>query len=282
MSVTTSMLPRVTMPKKTRNVVITGSSKGLGKALAKKFFIDGNNVIINSRSKSNTLSTYFEFKQLSDSNPNCGEVYPINADIRSYEDCERLINWSVEKLGHIDIWINNSGVSTKNKLINLEQTEIDSIIDTNLKGTIYCCNLLIPILTEQQHKSIIINVEGAGSNLFATPDYSVYGCTKSGITQFTRTLKKEYANSNILFCTLSPGMVITDLLLSNCTTEMKTAFNIFGEKPETVAEFSINEIYNLKTNKNVRYLTIQRILILMCVYMFKRHRHFDKNGKLKM
>ena len=275
------LLCKCTFPKEVRaskNVVITGSTKGLGKAIAKKFFLDGNNVVINSRSKANTLSTYQEFLKLSKYNPDCGVVYPIYADITSYEDCERLINMSLLKLGDIDIWINNAGVSTKEKLIQLEKKDIDAIVNTNLKGTMYCCNLLVPLLSEN---NIIINVEGAGSNTFPTPDYSVYGSTKAGVTQFTKTLTKEYADTNIIFCTISPGMVITDLLLSNCTDDMKKAFNIFAETPEKIAEFLVNRIYKIKSNTSIRYLTVTRIFVLSTLYMFKRYRNFDKNGNLR-
>ena len=261
-----------------RNIVITGSTKGLGKAIAKKMFLDGNNVVINSRSKTNTLSTYREFLELSKLNPDCGVAYPISADVTSYDECERLMNTSLSNLGNIDIWINNAGVSTRENLINLKGEDIDSIIDTNLKGTLYCCNLLIPRMREN---GIIINIEGAGSNMFATPGYSVYGSTKAGVTQFTKTLSNEYADKNICFCTLSPGMVITDLLLSNCTNNMKKAFNIFAETPEHIAEFSVNEIYKIKSNTSIQYLTITRIITLLILHVFRRHRVFDKDGNLK-
>ena len=210
------------------------------------------------------------------SDPDSGTVYPINADVTSYDGCKALIDSSMNRLGSIDVWINNAGVSVRNKLVDLEKNEIDSIIDTNLRATVYCCNLLIPVLDDT---GIIINVEGAGSNGFETPDYGVYGATKSGVTQFTKTLQKE--NPSPIICTLSPGIVITDLLLSNCTRQMKTAFNIFGEKPDVVAEFLTNEIYKIKSNTSIRYLTLARMVFLMLVYVFDRHRHFDKNGKLK-
>ena len=265
-----------------KNIVITGSSKGIGKAIAKKCFIDGHNVIISSRNKENTLSAYQEFMELSKDNDNCGFVYPFNADVTVYKDCEKLIEQCMNKLGHIDIWINNSGVSTKNELINLSNNNIDSIIDTNLKGTIYCCNLLIPIMMAQDRQGIIINFEGAGSNSLPTPEYSVYGATKSAITQFTKTLSLEYSKSNIHFCTISPGMVVTELLLSNCTDKMKTIFNIFAEKPEKVAKYLVAEIYKIRSNTHIRYLTFNRICLLLISYLISsKYKHFNKKGELK-
>ena len=75
---------------KKKNIVITGSSKGIGKAIAKKCFIDGHNVIISSRNKENTLSTYQEFMELSKDNDDCGFVYPFNADVTVYKDCKKF------------------------------------------------------------------------------------------------------------------------------------------------------------------------------------------------
>lgn len=266
-------------PKNPRNIVITGSSKGIGKAIAKKCFLDGHNVIICSRNKENTLSTYHEFMELAEKDENCGFVYPLNVDVTNYKDCQTLIKQSIQKLGSIDIWINNSGVSYKKLLIDTSKDEIDSIIDTNLKGTIYCSRLIIPVMLEQKSKSILINLEGAGSNSLPTPNYSIYGSTKSAVTQFTKTLSQEYAKSDIRFCTISPGMVITDLLLSNCTDSMKVAFNIFGEKPDTVAKYVVNEMYKIRHNSNIRYLTVNRIILMLFLYPCIRNRHFNNKGE---
>lgn len=282
MNIITQKLILRSLTNEKKNIVITGSSKGIGKAIAKKCFIDGHNVIISSRNKENTLSAYQEFMELSKDNDNCGFVYPFNADVTIYKDCKELIEQCINKLGHIDIWINNSGVSTKNELINFSKNDIDSIIDTNLKGTVYCCNLVIPIMMSQEKQGIIINFEGAGSNSFPTPHYSIYGATKCAITQFTKTLSVEYSKSNIYFCTISPGMVVTELLLSNCTEKMKTIINIFAETPEKVAKYLVNEIYKIKSNKHIRYLTFNRMCLLLITYLLvTKNRHFDKKGELK-
>lgn len=267
------------IPKK--NIVITGSSKGIGKAIAKKCFLDGHNVIICSRQKKHTLSTYNEFMELAETTDKCGSVYPLNVDVTDFHDCQKLVKDSIKKLGTIDIWINNSGVSVKKKLINSSKREIDSIVDTNLKGTIYCSKLVIPVMLAQKHKGILINLEGAGSNSLPTPDYTIYGSTKSAVTQFTKSLVHEYSKSGIRFCTVSPGMVITDLLLSNCTPQMKTAFNIFGETPDVVADYVVQRIYMVRSNCNIRYLTLGRMCLLLLAFALKRYRHFDKKGVLK-
>ena len=201
-----------------KNIVITGSTKGIGKEIARKLLAQGHNVVITSSNPNNVYSTYKEFKK-DDSIE--GKCFPIIADISSFEDCNALLNKSLNLFdNNIDIWINNAGVCFRNNLINLSDDEIATIVNTNLLGTIFCCRVVIPHMLQQKN-GILINFEGAGSNGFPTPDFSVYGSTKCAITQFTRSISKEYSDSNINFCTISPGMVVTELLLHNADTNSK-------------------------------------------------------------
>ena len=260
-----------------KNVVITGSTKGIGKEVARKMLSQGHNVIITSSNPSNVYSTYREFK----TNPDySGKCYPMIADVSSYEDCSRLLRTSLHVLGDIDIWMNNAGVSYRNEITELTENEINKIIQTNLVGTIFCCKVVIPQMVNQK-KGIIINFEGAGSNGFGTPLYSVYGSTKCGISQFTRSLQHEYSDSNIHFCTISPGMVVTELLLRDANNQCKKMFNIFCENADHVAEYLVSEIHKIEKNTNIRYLTINRMIILMFMSLFRRNRFFDSFGNRK-
>jgi len=260
-----------------KNIVITGSTQGIGKEIAKKFLSQGHNVIITSSNPSNVYSTYRELRK---ENVYDGKCYPIIADISCFEQCSRLLSKSIHLLGEIDIWINNAGVSYRNELIDLSHTKITKIVQTNLLGTIFCCKVVIPQMLKQK-SGIVINFEGAGSNGFGTPLYSVYGSTKCGISQFTRSLQKEYSDSNIHLCTISPGMVITELLLKNADDESKKVFNIFCENAEYIADYLVAEIHKIDHNKSIRYLTLNRIFILLFMSMFRKNRFFDSVGNRK-
>lgn len=260
-----------------KNIVITGSTRGIGKEVAKKFLLQGHNVIITSSNPSNVYSTYREFKKDSIYN---GKCYPIVADISSFEECSQLLYKSINLLGEIDIWINNAGVSYRNELIELTDTKITKIVKTNLLGTIFCCKVIIPQMLKQK-SGIVINFEGAGSNGFGTPLYSVYGSTKCGISQFTRSLQKEYSHSNIHLCTISPGMVITELLLKNTDIQSKKIFNIFCENAEHIADYLVTEIHKINYSKSIRYLTLNRMFILLFMSLFRKNRFFDSVGNRK-
>lgn len=261
-----------------KNIVITGSTKGIGKALARTFLTQGDNVIITSSKAANVHTTYQEFLKMNID----GKCYPIVADIASYSDCNKLLDAALHKMGHIDMWINNAGVSTFEDLTEMKRGDIDKIVHTNLLGTMYCCNLVIPVFKAQSRKGVLINVEGAGSNGLATPNYSVYGSTKCAITQFTKSISKENKkHKNVVFCTISPGMVVTDLLLKNASKRMKEVFNIFCETSDYIAEYLVSRINTIQRNEQIRYLTLNRIFVLLLLSTIRYNRHFDKNGNLK-
>jgi chlorophyll(ide) b reductase len=264
---------------KPKNVVITGSTNGIGKSLAKQFINQGDNVIITSRNKDNVYNTWLDLTLSNDNKK--GSVIPFVADVSNYTDCKQLVDFSNDVFDSIDIWINNAGTNAY-KISNFhefDETECKSIVNTNLLGTMYCCKYVIPIL-EKQNSGILINFEGAGSNGLATPNYSVYGATKSAITQFTKSLTVEYSKYDFHICTISPGMVLTELLTKNTDTKTKQLLNIFSEETDYIAYFLIQKINNINSSSKIHYLTVQRIIWLLILSLFRKYRHFDHEGNL--
>ena len=266
---------------KGKNVVITGSSKGIGKALAKEFIQKGHNVIITSRNQENVNRTIEEFdKEFNTNKDNIdyGNFFPIIADVSSKNDCRHLAEQSMRCLGKIDIWITNAGSCAykKQSLLNFDYEDVSTIVDTNLKGTIFGSQEAISVMLSENNGGapggIIINMEGAGSNGFPTPGYSVYGSTKQAITQFTKSISYEYKHTNIHFCTISPGMVMTELLRSDMDEKMKHIFHIFSETPEYIANYLVNKIERIDKNTNIYYLTYDRIIFLMVLSLFRKKR----------
>lgn len=270
--------------RKQHNVVITGSTSGIGRSLAKQFILQGDNVIVTSRStkKVDESCAYVTGNTNSNSNSNkIGKCYPFVADISNASDCKRLIKYSTDTFDNIDIWINNAGTNVfkSTPFHNFDESDCDTIVKTNLLGTVYCCKYIIPIM-EKQDNGIIINFEGAGSNGLPTPNYSIYGATKSAITQFTRTLTTEYSNSNICICTISPGMVLTELLISDTDEHTRNVFNIFCENTDYIACFLVEKINKINSSCKIHYLTFYRIVWLLTLFQFRKYRHFDKNGNI--
>ena len=212
---------------------------------------------------------------------NIGKVIPFVADVSNPKDCKELVEFSNDVFDTIDIWINNAGTNAFkiSKFHQFDEVDCEAIVNTNLLGTMYCCKYIIPIF-EKQKTGILINLEGAGSNGWATPNYSIYGATKSAITQFTRSLSIEYSKSDFHICTISPGMVLTDLLLKNTDVKTKQLLNIFSEESDYIAIFLIKRINQINSSCHIHYLTIQRIIWLLILFQFRKYRHFDHEGNL--
>lgn len=233
------------LPNKQRlNVVITGSTKGIGKSLAAKYYQNGANVIINSRNTYNVIATYHELY----SNENENLIYGVVADVSNAEDVKFMLNCITTKMSTIDLWINNAGTCTykKQPFIEFDKTDIDTIVSTNMLGVMYCCKYVIPFMETQPNGGHIINVIGAGSNGKNTHGYSVYGSTKSGIMQFTKTLVEETKGLKVGIHILSPGMVKTDLIMSNVENEpkLKEVIDMMCEQPNIVSEHIVKKINN--------------------------------------
>ena len=250
-----------------KTIVITGSSKGFGKELAKEFLHKGHNVVICSKSSKNIREVSAELNTFEN-------VLPLVIDIQNYNDCKELHDLTVERFDHVDILINNAAtnLNVRQDFLLFDQKEIDTVIGTNLIGLIYCHTVFLPHMISR-NEGVIINVEGSGSRTFdETKGYSLYSCTKAAVTSFTNTIRQENKDHNVHICTLSPGMMHTNILWTkNVSNEMKTVFTIFGEYPNIVAKAMVEEILNIKEDKRIEYLTWFKIIQKMMIYiMFKK------------
>lgn len=237
------------------NVVITGSTKGIGKALAAQYYHRGANVVINSRNIERVYSTYNELCSSMDKRSYKNNMlYGIAADVSILEEVDSMIHEITKVMPNIDIWINNAGTCSyrRQPFWKFETSDINTIVFTNVLGVMYCCKLVIPMMEQQSTGGHIINVIGAGSDGRSTPGYSVYGATKSGIKQFTKTLVDEVGKPNGLnkkqrnigIHILSPGMVETDLIMSNVENDsgLREVLTMMCDKPDVVAAEIVEKI----------------------------------------
>ncbi|XP_035834748.1 probable chlorophyll(ide) b reductase NYC1, chloroplastic isoform X2 [Helianthus annuus] len=252
-----------------RNVVITGSTRGLGKALAREFLLSGDRVVIASRSEKSVEMTIKELeenllegmateassrrKKLANA-----KVVGTSCDVCDPNDVRNLANFAVNELGSIDIWI----------------------VSTNLVGSILCTREAMHVMGNQHKAGHIFNMDGAGSGGSSTPLTAVYGSTKCGLRQLQSSLLKECRKSKVGVHTASPGMVLTDLLLSGSTIQNKQMFNIICELPETVARTLVPRMRVVKgSGKAINYLTPPRILLALVTAWVRRGRWFDDKGR---
>ncbi|PSS15593.1 Chlorophyll(ide) b reductase [Actinidia chinensis var. chinensis] len=275
-----------------RNVVITGSTRGLGKALAREFLLSGDRVVIASLSPESVDMTIKELEEnLEEGRATAGgssgknlaraKVAGIACDVCEPDDVRKLAEFAVGELGLIDIWINNAGTNKGFRpLLQFSDEDIQQIVSTNLVGSILCTREAMHVMRSQDKGGHIFNMDGAGSGGSSTPLTAVYGSTKCGLRQLQSSLLKECKKSKVGVHTASPGMVLTDLLLSGSTIKNKQMFNIICELPETVARTLVPRMRVVKgSGKAISYLTPPRILLALVTAWLRRGRWFDDQGR---
>ncbi|OMP08436.1 Short-chain dehydrogenase/reductase SDR [Corchorus olitorius] len=252
------------------NVLITGSSKGIGYALAKEFLRAGDNVVICSRSAERVESAVKSLRE------EYGEqrVWGTQCDVREAEDVKNLVSFAQKNLGYIDIWINNAGSNaysykplaeaSDEDLMWASYTILFEVVSTNTLGLMICCREAIKMMLQQPRGGHIFNIDGAGSDGRPTPRFAAYGATKRSVVHLTKSLQAELRMQdvkNVVVHNLSPGMVTTDLLMSGATTKQAKFFiNVLAEPAEVVAEYLVPNIRSIPGNGSwkptyIRFLT---------------------------
>ncbi|TKW12031.1 hypothetical protein SEVIR_5G010800v4 [Setaria viridis] len=275
-----------------RNVVITGSTRGLGKAIAREFLLSGDHVVITSRSPESVLQTIKELEENIQEGLSVAKkkerkilsnakVVGTACDVCKPEDVKKLVNFAINELGSVDIWINNAGTNKGFRpLVTFSDDDITQIVSTNLVGSLLCTREAMNVMQYQEKGGHIFNMDGAGSGGSSTPLTAVYGSTKCGLRQFQASLLKESRRSKVGVHTASPGMVLTDLLLSGSSLRNKQMFNLICELPETVARTLVPRMRVVKgSGKAINYLTPPRILLALVTAWVRRGRWFDDEGR---
>ncbi|CAN6464994.1 unnamed protein product [Victoria cruziana] len=222
------------------NVLITGSSKGIGYALAKEFLKAGDNIIICSRSEERVESAVRSLRE------EFGQhVWGTVCDVRGGGDVKALVSFAQEKLNHIDIWINNAGSNAYSykPLTETSDEDLMEVVTTNTLGLMLCCREAIKMMVNQPRGGHVFNIDGAGSDGRPTPRFAAYGATKRSVVHLTKSLQAElrmHDINNVMVHNLSPGMVTTDLLMSGALTKQAKFFiNILAEPADVVAAYLV-------------------------------------------
>ncbi|GMJ11892.1 NYC1-like [Hibiscus trionum] len=243
------------------NVLITGSTKGIGYALAKNFLVAGDNVIICSRSAERVESAVKSLRE------EYGErVWGTQCDVRKAEDVKNLVLFAQKNLGYIDIWINNAGSNAYSykPLAEASDEDLIEVVSTNTLGLMICCREAIKMTLQQPRGGHIFNIDGAGSDGRPTPRFAAYGATKRSAVHLTKSLQAELKMQdvkNVVVHNLSPGMVTTDLLMSGATTKQAKFFiNVLAEPAEVVADYLVPNIRSIPASGSwkptyIRFLT---------------------------
>ena len=248
-----------------KTVVITGSARGLGLEMAKVFRKNNVNVLISDLHLESLEKAKEELLKINSQ----AMVECFVCDVTKSSDIKNLIAFSKEKFKVIDIWINNAGVNQPEKAIwELSESEIDVVLDVDLKGAILGSKYIMEEMIKNHHGAIY-NIEGYGSNDAKMLGLSLYGTSKRAITYFTEALALESRekNTGVIVGKLSPGIMITDFIKTalgdkekiNLSEKTKKVYNILGDYPDVVANFLVNGILkNTKNNAKIEWLTTKK------------------------
>ncbi|MEM3064232.1 MAG: SDR family oxidoreductase [Candidatus Nitrosotenuis sp.] len=180
--------------------LVTGASRGIGKAIAALFVKEGARVAITARDQTKLEKTAKELG-----------VFAVPADIRRYDDVRAVVEKTVQKFGRLDILVNNAGIFPKIKpLHEISESEWNEVIDTNLTGQFRFTKAAIPHL--QKNGGAIVNIAStAGLKAYQDFNADAYSASKAGLVLLTKCLAIEYARFKIRANCICPGVVETDM-----------------------------------------------------------------------
>lgn len=182
--------------------LVTGSSRGIGRAIAERLSCEGASVAINYVNNSNSAREVVAGIETAG-----GAAIALQGDVSKLEDIKGLFDQTIKHFGRLDVLINNAGIRISKNVADIKEAEFDRLFAINVKGTFFACQQAARRLSDGGK---IINVSSAVTRMML-PGYSIYAASKGAVDQITRALAKELGGRNITVNAVSPGPVDTDL-----------------------------------------------------------------------
>lgn len=192
------------MSLKGKTAIITGGSRGIGKACAIYLAKQGADIVFNySNNSSMAEETADEIKNLG------VKVQAVKADVKSSQDIDYLFNQALENFNSIDILVNNAGITRDTLLIRMKEEDWDTVLDINLKGVYLTCKAAAKHMMKKRQGKII-NISSV-VGITGNPGQANYAASKAGIIGFSKSIAKELAPRGILVNVVAPGFIDTDM-----------------------------------------------------------------------
>lgn len=209
-----------------RVAFITGASRGVGAAVARAFNADGMRVALASRS-----------------GDDLGLGLGLECDVRDPGAVEAAVAATIDELGRLDVVVANAGVGSYGPFLELDPDDVETMIDVNLKGTLYTARFTLPHLIESKGDFVSL---ASVAGLRAFPGEAVYNASKFGMLGFTRALDHELRELGVRVTNIAPGGVATDFAMGSGRTPESVEGMMSAEDVADVVLFAVNQPRNLR------------------------------------
>ncbi|SFQ73394.1 3-oxoacyl-[acyl-carrier-protein] reductase [Streptococcus equinus] len=190
------------MDIKNKNVFVTGSTRGIGLAIAHRFASLGANIVLNGRSEIS--------KDLIDSfNDYSVKVIAISGDVSQFDDAKRMVDEAIAELGSVDILVNNAGITNDKLMLKMTEADFESVLKVNLTGAFNMTQSVLKPMTRARQGAIInlSSVVGLRGNV----GQANYAASKAGLIGFTKSVAREVASRGIRVNAIAPGFIESDM-----------------------------------------------------------------------
>lgn len=222
--------------------VVTGAGSGIGEAIATLLHEEGAKVVLAGRNKEKLQNVANQLSQDS--------VKVVPTDVTNKEEVDELIKIAQQTFGGLDIVINSAGQMLSSKITDYQVDEWDSMIDVNIKGTLYTAQAALPTMLEQS-SGHLINIASI-SGFEVTKSSTIYSATKAAVHTITQVLEKELAKTGVKVTSISPGMVDTAITAAYNPTDRKKL------EPQDIAEAVLYALTQPK-HVNVNEITVRPV-----------------------
>ncbi len=218
---------------KGKTAIVTGSTSGIGRAIARRLASEGARVVINSyRDPENVQDVLDHVTEKG------GEASFVKADVGNIHEVQHLIDQSVQIFGEIDILVNNAGIQIRSSFLDVTEEDFDKVIGVNLKGPYFVAQTFVKYLVNQNRKGVIVN-NSSVHEILPFPHFDSYAMSKGGLQMMTRNLAIELAPRGIRINNVAPGAIDTNInkaLDTDTDLKKKLLSNISMGRMGTVEE----------------------------------------------
>ncbi len=233
--------------------LVTGASRGIGKAIALQMAKDGYQVVVNYTSNEATaLNVVNEIKSYG------VEAIAIKANVANFTEVEAMVKQCIDTFSRIDVLVNNAGITRDNLLLRMSESDFEDVIDINLKGTFNCIKCISKIMMKQR-SGVIINMSSV-IGLIGNIGQVNYSASKGGVIAMTKSVAKELASRNIRCNAIAPGFIETEMTNQLSDTIKEKVIENIPLKAFGSVEDIANCVSFLVSDKS-RYITGQTIQV---------------------